>query len=162
MSSHPQYRLHHTHTLYAITLAICVASFALKKTSHPHFMTSNHRVYVITPTIVDIMFTVSVSSHPLFSWYHTNCIYEISSAIHHDIISIVYDMTANGPVSSHPFFQWYHTLCMDDITHTICITSYTLHKSLYPHFVTSHHIIYDITCTVFMKSFPIYLTLHPL
>ena len=28
--------------------------------------------------------------------------------------------------------------------------------------MTSHHIIYDIICTVFMKSFPLYLTLHPL
>ena len=26
----------------------------------------------------------------------------------------------------------------------------------------SHHIIYDITCTVFMISLPLYLTLHPL
>ena len=39
VSSHPKYRQHHTHSLYDITLAICVASFALYKTSHPHFMT---------------------------------------------------------------------------------------------------------------------------
>ena len=153
-SLHPLFVWHHTRHMYAI--------FALYKTFHPHFMTENHCLCDIKPTISDFIATVSVLSHPLFSWYHTNCIYEISSAIHHDIISIVYDMTATGSVSSHPFFQWYHTLCMDDITHTICITSYTLHKSLYPHFVTSHHIIYDITCTVFMKSLPLYLTLHPL
>ena len=52
MSSHPKYRQHHTHPLYDINIAICVASFALYKTSHPHFMTSNHRDYVITPTII--------------------------------------------------------------------------------------------------------------
>ena len=28
--------------------------------------------------------------------------------------------------------------------------------------MTSHHIIYDITCTIFMTSLPLYLTLHPL
>ena len=136
--------------------------FVLCKTSHPHFMTSNHLLYDIKPTISHFISTVSVSSHPLFSWYHTNCIYKVSSAIYHNIIPIVYNMTATGSVSSHPFFQWYHTFCMDDITHTICITSYSLRKASQPHFMTSHHIIYDITCTVFMKSFPLYLTLHPL
>ena len=65
VSSHPLYRQHHTHSLYDVTLSICVASFALYKTSHPHFMTSNHRVYVITPTIFDFVPAVSVSSHPL-------------------------------------------------------------------------------------------------
>ena len=150
----PLFVWHHTHHMYGI--------FALYETPYPLFMTENHRLYDIKPTISDFISTVSVSSLPLFSWYHTNCVYEIPYTIHHDIISIVYDMTATGSVSSHPFFQWYHTLCMDDITHTICITSYTLHKSSHPHFMTSHHIIYDITCTVFMKSFPLYLTLHPL
>ena len=125
-------------------------------------MTSNHCFYDIIPTIFDILSTVSVSSHPLFWWYHTNCIYEISSAIYHDIISIVYDMTPTGSVSSHPHFQWYHTLCMYDITRIICIISYTIYKASHPHFMTSHHIIYDITCTEFMTSLPIYLTLHPL
>ena len=136
--------------------------FALYKTSHPHFMTSNHLLYDITPTISDFISTVSVSSHPQFSWYHTNSIYEISSAIYHDIISIVYHMTATGSVSLHPLFKWYHTLYVDCITYNICITSYTVYKASYPHFMTSHHIVYDITCTVFMKSFPLYLTLHPL
>ena len=51
---------HHTHSLYDITLGIWVANFALYKTSHPHFMTSNHRFYDITPTIFDIVSTVSL------------------------------------------------------------------------------------------------------
>ena len=68
---------HITHTLYCITLAICVASFALYKTSHPRFMTSSHHFYDITPTIFDSISTVSLSSHPLYWWYHTNWISEI-------------------------------------------------------------------------------------
>ena len=99
VSSQPQYRQHLIHALYNITLAISVASFALYKTSHPHFMISNHRVFLITPTIFYIMSTVSVSWHPVYWWYHTKCISEITSSIIHDIISIVYEMTATGSVS---------------------------------------------------------------
>ena len=106
VSSLPLYSQHHTHSLYDITLTICVALFALYKISHPHFMTSNHSIYVITPTIFDIMSTVSVSSHPLYWWYHTNCISEITSAIIHNIISIVYDMTATV-WTSQPLHSWY-------------------------------------------------------
>ena len=70
VSSHPLYRQHHTHSLYDITFSVCVASFALYKTSHPHFMTSNHRVYVITPTIFDIC--------PLYLCHHMHCINDIT------------------------------------------------------------------------------------
>ena len=106
LSSHPLYRHYHTHSLYDITLAICVSLFALYKTSYPHFMTTNCRVYVITPTIFDIMSTLFVSSHPLYWWYHNNCVSEITSAIIHDIISIVYNMTAA---------VWHHNHCNHDI-----------------------------------------------
>ena len=131
MSSHPLYRQHHTHSLYDITLAIYVASFALYETSHPHFMTSNHRVYVFMASIFDIVSTVSVSSHPLYWWYHTNCISEITSAIVHNIISIVYDMTATVSHDNHCFndirFPTYHiTSRIYDISPPIALTSQTL------------------------------------
>ena len=138
-----------------------MASFSLYKTSRPRFMTLSNNFFDITQAIFDMLSTVSVSSHPLYWWYHTNWIFEISSAIYDDIISIVYDITATESVSSHPHFWWYHTLCMYDITPNICITSYTLYNASQPHFMTSHHIIYDITCTVFMTSLTLYLTLHP-
>ena len=98
-TSHPLFVWHNTRH-------IKVASFALYKSSHPHFMTSDHRVYVITPTIFVIRSTVSVSSHPLYGWYHTKCINEITSTIIHDIISILYDMTAT---------VWHHNHCIHDI-----------------------------------------------
>ena len=66
VSSQQLYRKHHTHSLYDITLAICVATFALYKTSYPHFMTSNHHFYYTTPSTFDIMSTVSVPSHALY------------------------------------------------------------------------------------------------
>ena len=71
LSSHPKYRQHHTHTLYDIKLPICVASFALYKSSHPHFLTSNLHVYVITATIFDIVSTLCgwvITSTVLMIW----------------------------------------------------------------------------------------------
>ena len=73
VSWHPLYGQHHTHSLYDITLSRCVALFALYKTSHPHFMTSNHRVYVITPTI----FTLC----PLYLCHHIHSINDITQTL---------------------------------------------------------------------------------
>ena len=111
-------------------------------------MTSSHNSYDITATIFDIVSTVSVSSHTLYWWYHTNWIFVVSSAIHDDIISIVYYITATECLSSYPPFQRYNTLCLQDITPTLCILSCTLYKAPRPHLMTSHHIIYDITPTI--------------
>ena len=111
---------HHTHSLYDITPAISMESFALYKTSHPHFMTSKHHFY-------DITHTISVSSHPLYWWYHTNCIYEISSNIYHDIISIVYNITFTIFVTSQPQYLCLHTHTFDDITFFVCMTPLPLY-----------------------------------
>ena len=51
---------------------------------------------------------------------------------------------------------------MYDITPTLCTTSYTLYEASRPYFMRSHHIMYDITCIVFLTSLNLYLTLHPL
>ena len=92
--------------------SICLASFAIYKTSYPRFMTSSHNFYDVTPTVFDMVSSVSVSSHPLYWWYHTNSVFEISSAIYDDIISILYDIAATECVSSHQHFQRYNMLCM--------------------------------------------------
>ena len=163
------YWKYHTQTLYDITLCRGIASFALQKILHPHFMKSIHHFYDITPTIFDIVSTLFLSPHPLYWWYHTNSIYEISSSIYVDIISIVYKNLftilyhhSHCTCVSHTHFPWYHTLCIYDIACTIWLTSDTLYKVSFPQFMTSRHIIYDISCTVFMSSLPRYLTLHPL
>ena len=94
-----------THTLYGITLAIYLVSFGLYKTSHTCFMISSHNFYDTTCTIFDIVYSVLVWSHPQPWWYHNNWIFEISSAIYDDIISIAYYITATECVSSHPLSQ---------------------------------------------------------
>ena len=127
-------------------------------------MKSNHHFHDITPTIFDIISTLFLSPHPLYWWYHINCIYEISSSIYVDIISIVYNNIFTIFVPSqalylclHPLFPWYHTLCIYDLATSISLTSDTLYKVSHPQFMTSHHIMYDITCTVFLTSLPLYL-----
>ena len=148
------------HSLYDITLAIYVAPFALYRTSHPHFMISNHHVYVITATIFDIVSTVSVSSHPLYWWYHTNCNSEIMSAILHNIISIVYDMTVTVWQHNHYFcdigFPTYHiTSRIYDISSPIAVTSQTLCLRIHVNIFNIKHTvlrqytnIYEITTSI--------------
>ena len=132
---HTHYLCPHTHCIDSITPtlcmtshAVCLASFALYKTSHPHFRTSDHCVYVITPTIFDIVSTVSVSSHPLYWWYHTNCISEITSAILHNIISILYDMTDT---------VWHHNHFIHDIRFPTYDINFRVYDILSPIPVTS-------------------------
>ena len=132
-------------------------------------MISMLSIYDITTTIFDIVSTLSLSSHPIYWWYHTNCIYEISSTIYDDIISIVYNsiftifvtsqplylcLAPTLSMISHPLYVWHYNHYM--------LTSYTLHKVSHLRFMTSHHIIYDITGTVFVTSLTEYLALHAL
>ena len=152
-------------------------------------MTSDHRVYVITHTILDTMSTVSVSSHPLYWWYHTKCISEITSVVIHDIISIVYDMTATVRHHKHCIhdirFPTYDTTSrVYDISSPIPVTSQTLclwiqvnyishqthgGKSIQPLYLKSQpqyvylcdhtHCVDDITHTVFMTWHLLYGTI---
>ena len=124
-------------------------------TSHTLYLTSyQHCFFHHIHCIDDIIPTLFMRSHPLYmsTSYPLYCIQE---PIHY-----VCTITATVPVS-HPHFPWYHTLCIYDIAPTICLTSDTLYKVSYPQFVSSRHIIYDITGVLFMSSLPQYITLHP-
>ena len=179
-----------------------MASFALYKTSQPHFLTSNHHFEDITPTILDIVSTVSVPSHQLYQWYHSHFMFDITSSIcetfcllylwhcmhyvwhhnplcwlHHtrhiyDIICTTEDVKSTLSLQatifmiSHPLQAWHHTpwiryctYCnfvittsplishprVYDITPTICVTSYALYITLYPLLMSSHYCTYDST-----------------
>ena len=109
----------HTHLYRCITVSItsqqvCKSSHMAhvwhhtQSTSH-HILTWWHQTtvfFVTLPTILVIVSTVSVSSPPLYWWYHTNSISEITSAIIHNIICILYLMTAT---------VWHHNHCIHDI-----------------------------------------------
>ena len=133
-------------------------------------MKSNNLFYDITHIIFNIISMLLFLPHPLYWWYQTNFIYEISSPIYVDIISIVLYRTSYSlclyhhshcTCVSNPHFQWYQNLCIYDFAPTICITSGTLYMVSHPQFMTSRHIIYDITGVVFLSSLQWYLTLHP-
>ena len=122
--------------------------------SHPLYLTSNRRYFCyhihsiddITPTLFMRYHPLYMStSYPLYTKTYYLYLY------HHRHCTCV----------SHTHFPWYHTLCIYDIARNICLTSDTLYKVSHPQFITSCHIIYDITCTAFMSSLPRYLTLHP-
>ena len=134
VSSHPLYWKHHTDSLYDITLGRGIASFALWKTLHPHFMKSKHHFYDIAPTIFYIVSTLFLSPHPMYWWYDTKSIYEISSSIYVDIISIVYNniftiffpsqplylyLTPTLSMISYPLYTWHCTHYMFNIRYTI-------------------------------------------
>ena len=204
MSHHSHYLGHHNHRIVNITpslfcditLAVCVSSFALYKTSHPHFLTSNQHFEDITPAILDIVSTVSVSSLQHYRWYHRHYMYDITSRVyktfcplclwhhthyvwkhntlswlHHtrhmyDIICATEDITstlshqATVFMTSHPLQEWHYNTCIRyptkcifvittsplishtflyDITPTISVTSYTLYIASYPLFMSSHY-----------------------
>ena len=148
------------------------------------------------------MSTISVSSHQLYRWYHSHYKYDVTSSIcetffplylwprthyvwHHnpvcwlhqirrsyDIICFTEDVTSTLShqatifITSHPLQAWPHTPCIRhrtnyifvittpplishsilyDITPTICVTSYALYITSYPLLMSSHYSTYDST-----------------
>ena len=187
--SHPLYRQHHTHSFYDITLAICVASCALYKTSHPHFLASNHHFEDITPTVLHIVSLVSVSSHQLYRWYHSHYVYDIAYSIGetycplywwhrityvwyhkpvgwlcntrsmYDIICPTEDVTSTLSkqatifMTSHPLQAWHHTPCIRHRTNCIFVITTSP--------LISHPLLYDITPTICVTTYALYITSYP-
>ena len=148
------------------------------------------------------MSSVSASSHQLYRWYHSHNIYDITSSLcapfcplylryrthcvwqhntvcwlhntrhMYDIIYATEDVTSTLQqqaiifVTSHPLQAWHHTPCfrhrtncifvittsplkshtlLYDITPTLCVTSYALYISSYPLLMSSHYCSCDST-----------------
>ena len=190
MSSHPLYRQHHTHTFYDITLAICVASFALNNTTQPHFLTSNHHFEDITATILDIVSTVSVSSHQLYWWYNSHYMYDITSSICETVCPLYlwhcthYVWYHNPRCWLHHTLHMYDIICTtEDVTSTLPLqattfmTSHPLqawhHTCCVRHCTScifvittstliSHPLLYDIMPTTCVTSYAPYITSYPI
>ena len=111
-----------------------------------------------------------MTSHPLYlTWYplylchHIHCIDDITP--NQFLRSHPLYMTTSYPfyMTSQPMNACHHTNYFNDITPFVCRTSnplyvryHTLYKAPHPDLMISHHIIYDITCTVFITSPSLY------
>ena len=160
-ASHTLFEWHHTQHRYSILCTIEDITSSLYEIKAPFFMTS-HPLYFTSywcyishhiDSIDDITPNLFMRSQPLYML--------TSYPLYTTTYSLYFFHHSHCTCVSHPPIPWYHTLCIHDIAHTICLTSGTLYKVSYPTFMTTGHIIYDITCTVFMSSLPRYLTLHP-
>ena len=158
--------------------------------SQLHFFTSNHHFEDITPTILDIFSNVSVSSHQLYRCYHSHSMYDITSIIcetfcplylwhhthyvwqhkpmcwlHHtqhmsDIFCTTEDVTSTLSLRvtifmiSHPLQAWHHTPCIRHHTNYIFVITTSP--------LLSYTLLYDITPTICVISYALYITSHPL
>ena len=64
----------------------------------------------------------------------------------------------------HPLCPFYQSQCVNCVTptlsmtlHTLCMTSHSVCMTSHEHFMTSHPYRYDITSSIFMTSYPIYM-----
>ena len=130
MTSHALYSWHHTHYIWHVIYCVWY---------HIHYM-------------CDI-------AQWLYLWHHNLYVYDKSSlyGITHSVMTTqplcnltatMSDITPIVPVSSHPMYPFYQTQCMNDITTTICITSYALHRTSHPLCMTTHPFLYDIKSSI--------------
>ena len=166
MTSHALYLWHHSHYIWHCIHCICIITTTLSMISdqlhvwhHTHFMYDILcTVYNVTSTLFD--FTPCYLSHYIHCILTSQCIRHHT----HDNVSIVSaisptisDTISTVSVSSNPGYQLYHTHSLNSITHIICITSYSVCMALHELFKTSHPYMYDITPSIFMTSYPIYM-----
>ena len=165
VSSHPLFVWHHARHRYNIFCTIEDITSSLYEIKPPFLWNHTHYIWSHIYAISVTTFTLLMISHQLYLWdlilyicpHHIHC---IQQHIHCSPNSLWFYHHNHCTCVSHPLFPWYHTFCIYDIALTICLTSDTLYKVSHPHFMTSPHIISDITGTVFMTSLPQYLTLH--
>ena len=101
---------------------------------------------------------VVLTLHALHSWHHTPYIWH-HTHINTNVISAIWpsisNTTSTVSVSSNPRYQLYHTHSLYDITHTVCVTSYSVCLLSQQLFMTLYPSMYNITPTIFMTSYTI-------
>ena len=102
----------------------------------------------------------------LYLWHHNLYVYDIPTLYGithsvmttqqlHNLTATMSDIKPTVSVSSHPMYPFYQTQCMYDITATICVTSYTLHRTSHPLCMTTNHFLYDIKSSISDITFTI-------
>ena len=112
-----------------------------------------------------------MTSHPLYlTWYplylchHIHCVDDITPTQFLRSHPLYITTSYTFYMTSQPQNVCHHTNSFNDITPFVCRTSnplyvkyHTLYKAPHPHLMISHHIIYDITCSVFITSTSLYV-----
>ena len=124
----------------------------------------SHFIYDILCTIHNVTSTLWVHTilvtklRPLHSWHqthyarhHTHDNTKVISAISPSISA----STTMESVSSNPVYQLFYTHSLYDITHTICVTSYSVCMLSQKLFMTLYPSMYNVTPSIFTKSYPI-------
>ena len=107
----------------------------------------------------DILSTIFMTSYPLFMTTQP-CVLITWHSAYYDIIWDTEDITstlwhqATIFMTSHPLQAWHHTPC--NRRHTDCIFVITSSPLI------SHPLWYDITLTICVTSYALYITLYPL
>ena len=165
MTSHALYLWYHSHYIWHWIHHICVTTTILLMISdqlyvshHTHFMYAIlWTVHNITSTLFD--FTTFYLSNYIHCILTSQCIHQTQDKI--NVISAISptisDTISTVSVSSNTGYQLYHTHSLKNITLITCITSYSVCMALHELFKTSHPYMYDITPSIFMTSYPIYM-----
>ena len=148
---HPPYLCHHNDSIDCLKPTLCMTSHSLYVCQLMH-STQRHIHSLLLHTIVVI------TLHPLHSWLHTPYIWHHTHG-NTNVISAIWptisNTTSTVSVSSNPGYQLYYTDSLYDITHTICVTSYSVCMLSQQLFMTLYRSMYNITTSIFMTSYPI-------
>ena len=127
-----------------------------------------HHTYFIYDTLCTIHKVTPIL------WVHTIVVTTLPQCIHditHTIYNITHMITQKLYLPPHrlyltlqPLYLCHQTQCINCITptlcmtlHTICMTSHSVCMTSHEHFMTSRPYRYDITSSIFMTSYPIYM-----
>ena len=191
LTLHPLHLCHQTQCISFITPTlcmtlhtICMTSHSVCMTSHEHFMTAHPYRYDMTcsifmtyPICIDITHTVSWKQND-YTWHLTHCIWHHS---HHtcsinafntimEVFTLGSRMTPYKPyITSNSDFMT-SIVSIKDITNTAFMTSDILYMTSHPWFMASHplymwhhsHYIGNITPTIFLNKYKLYLTWNTL
>ena len=150
------------HSIWVLTNPLHMISEQLYLWHHTYFIYDNLcTIHKITSTL----------------WVHTIVVTTLHQCIP-DITLTIYDIThmttqklylPSHPLymTLHPLYLCHQTQCINFITptlcmtlHTICMTSHSVCMTSHEHFMTSHLYRYDITSSICMASYRIYMY-HP-
>ena len=176
MTRHQLCLWHHTQYLWHFTWCMN-DNTSTASASHPLYLCNHtHLIDNITPCVCR-------KSHPLHIWHQRHCIWHhINSWGHHTIVSMSWHALCLwhhiNSICCHTHYVYDNTSSISDlhlilsaITSTVYVMTPTLSKTLHQlckslqveyvchHMHYTHHIhtVYDITHSIFMTSYPMYM-----